>query len=156
MTAVPQLRFSKAAHYAFFYEDTHLMLIDFERDARRMVFLIHDSADDVIDLSFPGDLYETQIHDAIDRLFFVELQEEHKDPLKLVMGAYFPVEDEYYGAYYPRGGDEQEIYFLRVIGEGESATLEAVETPDGHARVAQAFADRYADVFTLNDTPLTE
>lgn len=146
---VPNLVFPRGEHYAFFYEDTHLLMLVFERDARRYLFLVREAQGTLLELDFPGDLFESQVRDAVDRIFFVELQEEDEEPRKLVLGAYFPVADEWYGAFYERGGDEQALFFLRVIGTGEDASLEAVEATEEHERVAIAFTNRYRDVLTL-------
>jgi len=122
------------------------MFLAFERESRRNLFLICHSEDDRLELDFPGELYEAQVRDALDRIFFVELKEEDEPARKLVMGAYFPVGDTWYGAYYERGGDQHSLFFLRVIGEGELTTLEAVEQEFEHQAVAQAFSKRYSDV----------
>lgn len=146
---VPNLVFPRGEHYAFFYEDTHLLMLVFERDARRFLFLVREADGINLELDFPGDLYETQVRDAVDRIFFVELQEEEKSPKRLVLGACFPVGEEWYGAFYERGGDEQALFFLRIIGAGDEASLEAVEATQEHQRVASAFTHRYKDVLTL-------
>jgi hypothetical protein len=143
---VPTLRFARAEHRAFFYEDVHLLLIEFERDRRRLLFLIHE-AGEPIELEFPGDLFEERVRDAVDRVFFAELQEEGGPPISLALGALFPVEGTWYGAYYERGKDERTLYFLRIAGEGEAAILEAVEDSAEHGRVETAFRSRYADMF---------
>ncbi|MCY0877004.1 MAG: hypothetical protein OWT28_12165 [Firmicutes bacterium] len=146
---VPNLIFPRGEHYAFFYEDTHLLMLVFERDARRYLFLVRETDGATVELDFPGDLYESQVRDAVDRIFFVELQEEEESAKRLVLGACFPVADVWYGAFYERGGDERALFFLRVIGSGELAALEAVEATEEHERVATAFYDRYRDVLAL-------
>ncbi len=150
MRAIPNIQFPEAEHFAFFFEDTHLLLIVFERDARRLLFLIRESAGETVILDFPGDLYEAQVRDAIERIFFVDLAEEAHDPKRLVMGAYFPVGNDMYGAYYDRESDQRTLYFLRVTGEGEAIGLEAVEDPEEHRIVSEAFTDRYQGVFAID------
>lgn len=142
---VPALRFARAEHRAFYYEDTHLLLIEFERDRRRLLFLVRQ-AGEPIELEFPGDMFEERVRDAVDRVFFAELQEEGRPLRSLALGALFPVGEDWYGAYYERGGDEQTLFFLRIVGEGEAAILEAVEDAAEHSRVETAFHSRYADV----------
>lgn len=143
---VPVLRFARAEHRAFFYEDTHLLLIEFERDRRRMLFLIREAGEPV-ELEFPGGLFEERVRDAVDRVFFAELREEGRPPRSLALGALFPVGGTWYGAYYEREHDERTLYFLRIVGEGDTAILEAVEDSAEHDRVEAAFRSRYADVF---------
>ncbi len=151
MRAIPNIQFPHAEHFAFFFEDSHLLLIVFERDERRLLFLISESEGETVVLDFPGDLYEGQVRDATERIFFVDLAEEEADRKRLVMGAYFPAGNETYGAYYDRESDEQTLYFLRVMGEGDAISLEAVVDPEEHRLVSQAFSDRYQGVFAIEN-----
>ena len=141
---VPAVRFPRAEHRAFYFEDTHLMMLIFSRDARRLLFLVAVE-DGEIQLDFPGDTFDERVRDKVERIFFVELQEEGKDALSLVLAAYFPVEEAWYGAYYGRNEPEDghTLYFLRVLGEGEAASLEPVQEAAEHALVSQEFMTRY-------------
>ncbi|MCY0902486.1 MAG: hypothetical protein OWU32_09925 [Firmicutes bacterium] len=147
---VPTLRFPRGEHFAFYYEDTHLLYLSFARDQRRFLFLIADSEDDALALDFPGDLYEEQVRDAVDRIFFVDLQQEGRETVSLVLGAFFPVNGRNFGAYYERGSDERSLYFLEVIGAGDEASLEAVEEGDDHQRVAAAFTRKYEGILQVH------
>lgn len=149
MREIPTIQFPRAEHFAFFFEDTHLMFVVFERDDRRHLFLIQGVEDNQIRLDYPGDLFEAQVREAVDRVFFVELAEEGSPLRPLVLGAYFPVGNETYGAFYERGGDERTLFFLRVLGEGDAVTLGAVEDESEHALVSDAFIARYSGVFTV-------
>lgn len=149
MAQVPDIRFPRAEHFAFFYEDTHLMNIVFERDRRRLLFLIKQAQDERVELDFPGELFESQVSEAVDRIFFVELNEEGSPQRRLVLGAYFPVENETYGAYYEQGGEERTLFFLRVLGEGDAVNLVAVEDESEHSLVSSFFVERYKGVFEI-------
>lgn len=151
MRAIPNIQFPNAEHFAFFFEDAHLLFVVFERDARRLLFLIRESEGETAILDFPGDLYEAQVRDAIERIFFVDLAEEAHDQKRLVMGTYFPAGNETYGAYYDRESDEQTLYFLRVMGEGDAISLDAVVDPEEHRIVSDAFTDRYQGIFKIGD-----
>lgn len=146
---VPLLSFPRGGHYAFFFEDTHLFYLVFERDLKRYLFLVQEADGKSLALDHPGDLFESQVREAVDRVFFALLQEEGEAAKDLVLGAYFPVDGEWYGAYYERGTDEQVLFFLRIVGSGETSTLEAVEQGDEHKMIASAFSNRYRDVLSV-------
>ena len=146
----PLIQFRNAEECAFFFEDTQLLLIRFERDEHWLLFLIHEEEEDHLELEYPGELFEEQVRDKVETVFFVELTEFGGRPVKLALGAFFPVEDTWYGAYYPRGQATHTIYFLRVLGEGPVASLEAVEEEDEHDRVATAFTERYQGIFSFD------
>jgi hypothetical protein len=153
MSLIPTVRFTRADHYAFFFEDAHLLLITFARDDRRLLFLIAEQEQEgALCLDFPGELFESRVRDEIDRIFFVDLEElaAQHGPRHLALGALFPCGDEQYGAYYERDSDESTLYFLHVVGDGDERGLEAVEDRAVHAQVAHAFKQRYAGLFAID------
>lgn len=141
----PMITFTKAEHHAFFFEDTHLMMIISGR-GRRTLYMIDRIDGETVELDDPGEVYENQIRDAVDAVFFVELAEQDKPVKRLVLGAYFPVDNADYGAFYDRDSDQNTIYFLKVIGQGDIASLEAVEDPQEHQVVSDAFMNRYENL----------
>ncbi len=149
MSVTPRLKFPHAEHFAFFFEDTHLLLVRFLREDQRLLFLVTEASGEELQLDYPGNLYEDQVRDKVDRIFFVELSQEGEGSVKLALGAYFPVGDDMYGAYYDRDSDEQTLYFLRVMGEGELVSLEAVEDPQEHQMVSSAFTERYQGIIDV-------
>ncbi len=146
----PLIQFKNAEHCAFFFEDNQLLLVRFEREDHWLWFLINDDKEDGLVLEYPGKLYEEQVQDKVEAVFFVELTESGGSSQKLALGAMFMVGDEWYGAYYPRGQAARTLYFLRVLGEGPEATLEAVEAEQEHSRVAAAFTERYQGMLTFD------
>lgn len=141
----PMIIFAKAEHHAFFFEDTHLMMVISGR-GRRSLYMINRIDGDVVELDDPGEVYENQIRDAVDAVFFVELAEQDRPIKKLVLGAYFPVNGTDYGAFYDRDSEQNTIYFLKVIGQGDAASLDAVEDPQEHQVVSQTFMTRYENL----------
>lgn len=125
------------------------MLVQFEREAFRMLYLLTGQSGDSLTLSFPGSLYTEQVMEQVERIFFVELNEYQREPVKLALGAYFPVGSSRVGAYYERGSDETTLYFLRVNGDAPNETLETIEDPDEHRVASETFQARYQDVFFI-------
>ncbi len=142
--------FKNAEECAFFFEDTQMLLLRFERDEHWLFFLISEAEEDHVQLEYPGELFEEQVRDKVETVFFVELTESGGKPIKLALGAYFQVDDFWYGAYYPRGEEAHALYFLRVMGDGPGASLEAVEEEEEHGRVATAFTERYQGIFSFD------
>lgn len=142
--------FVDAEHCAFFYEDSYLMLIRFSRDDFRLLFLIDEAEAGHATLVYPGELFDAQVRDRVEAVFFVELTEADGTPQSLALGAFFPVDDAWYGAFYPRGQEAYTLYFLRVVGEGAASSLEAVEDEQEHQRVAEVFRERYRGFFAFD------
>ncbi len=136
------MNFDKMEQHAFFYEEAHLLLLVSNR-SRKFLFLIQGMDEQTLMLEDPGELFENQVRDAIDAIFFVELIEQDRPPKNLILGAFFPVDDQEYGAYYERDGKDNTIYFLQAIGQGESKTLEAVDDPSEYQKIADVFMSRY-------------
>lgn len=147
---IPILRFPSADHFAFFFEDSHLMMIIFPRDNRHLLFLLREGSDDVMELDFPGDLFESRVRDAVDRIFLVTLQQQAGESIRLALGAYFIVEGAVYGAYYDRDTSEETLFFLHVLGDGDTATLEAVEETQEYQVVSASFMERYENLLNFN------
>ncbi|KUO95536.1 hypothetical protein [Ferroacidibacillus organovorans] len=146
---IPSIQFQGAEHCAFYFEDVHLMLVQFERESFRMLYLLTGQTGDALTLSFPGSLYTEQVMEQVERIFFVELNELQREPVRLALGAYFPVGSNRVGAYYERGSDETTLYFLRIVGDAPDVTLETIEDPSEHRAVAEAFQTRYQNVFFI-------
>ncbi|MCI0181803.1 MAG: DUF1292 domain-containing protein [Acidibacillus sp.] len=149
MATSPQIQFPRAEYLPFFYEDTHLLYIIFQRESHRELYLIRDTEDASLQLDYPGALFEEKVRDAVDRVLLVEMSEDGGEPKHLALGTYFPVDDDTYGAYYERGTDEQTLFFMQIVGEGDTASLEAVVDPSEHARVSDAFMERYGNFFSV-------
>lgn len=144
------IHFQQAEHCAFFFEDNQLLMVRFEREDHRLWFVVDELNEEQVLLGYPGELYVEQIKDKVENIFFVELTEADQEPRKLALGAYFPVGEEWYGAYYERGQEPHTLYFLHVTGVGPEAELEAVEETDEYQRVADEFSRRYRNVFNIN------
>ncbi len=126
------------------------MLIQFSRDDFRLLFLIDDAEASHATLVYPGELFAEQVRDRVDTVFFVELTEADGTPQKLALGACFPVDQDWYGAFYPRGQEARTLYFLRIAGEGAASSLEAVADEQEHQRVAEVFLERYRGFFAFD------
>jgi hypothetical protein len=156
----PKLVIPKAEHYAFFFDDVHLLVIAWERDQHREIYLIRDIADDVLTVEYPGDRYREQVWDAVGEIFFVSLEEDG-DPsgkTRYVLGAYFERrKGEACAVYYKRpdetgNGQSQpyELLLLKVQGEPPDRRLAIPEEQEYQALLKQ-FRERYAGLLAFAD-----
>lgn len=141
----PLFTYPRADYHAFFFEDTHLLLVQWERDDKRELYLIAGQKDEVLELDFPGELYTEQVMDVTGNIFFISVQEE-SDVKRYILASYFVLNDIRYAVYYERGATQPgELVFFRVVDEGTSYGLEVIEDETEYASVAEEIEKRYTD-----------
>jgi hypothetical protein len=146
---VPKLAFPNANPYAFLFENAHLLLLSWDRDDAKFLFLIREHRPEGLVLDYPGAAFTNRVMDAIEHIFFVQLEEEGSEARQYVLGSYFLVGNQAYGAYYEKNATEPAVVLLRVTGEPPNLQLEVLDD-DEHQRVASAFAEQHADFLTIN------
>jgi hypothetical protein len=143
-----KFRFLKGREYAFFHEDVHLLMIDFERDDKKEIFRIDGQEEDgTYILEFPGELYIEQIKEIIASIFFVQVQEENREG-RYALGAYFTFMRKEYALYYDRENlDNLELVFFRAnaTGTGEYE-LTNITDEEEYREVIGHIQDRYGHV----------
>jgi hypothetical protein len=144
----PILNFRKAEHYAFFFEDVHLLLVAWERDERKEIYRIESQEGEVLVLDYPGDLFVEQVLHVIEKIFFVSVREGEREG-KYALGVYFLIEEQPYGVYYERDRKEEspELVFFRIVDDGDGFGLEVIEEEAEYRRVTETFKDQYAPFF---------
>lgn len=146
----PMFTFPKAQHHAFFYEEAHLLLISWERDGKKELYLIADQQDEVLQLDFPGELYTERVMELIRSIFFISVQED-SGVTKHVLAAYFTKNDNAYAVYYERDANSpSELIFFRVADEGDGYGLDVIENEAEYKMVAQEIEERYASFLHIN------
>lgn len=146
----PVFSFPKADHYAFFYEEAHLMLISWQRDDKKELYRISGQQEDTLHLDYPGQLYSERVMELISSIFFITLQEEEQEQ-KYTMGAYFTKNDQGYAVYYQRDATTRsDLIFFRVVDEGEGYGLELVENETEHVSVVQEIEQRYGSFLHIH------
>jgi hypothetical protein len=155
----PRLAFPNANSYAFLFENAHLLLMSWDRDDAKFLFLIREHQSDGLVLDYPGAAFTNRVMDVIERIFFVRLEEEGSEPKQYVLGSYFLVGNQAYGAYYEKDSPRSDVVLLRVVGEPPDLELAVVEDDVEHQQVASAFAEQHADFLSIaavNQTNATE
>jgi hypothetical protein len=150
---VETFQFKQAKQYMFFYEDTQVLLLVWERDQTKMLFIVLDQLPDgtyVID--YPGSLFTERLMELVDSIFFIQVQEQERSE-RYAMGAYFQEGDLWFGAYYPRveqegAGNVPEIVFFKVDDTEGMLQLKELEH-DEHQVAIQAFLKRYQDILHI-------
>ncbi len=148
MASGSNYRFHGADEYAFYYENAHLLLVDWNRDDAKFLFLIRESLDDgTYSLSYPGERYTDTVLDAVLPVFFVQVTEEQDESAKrYVLGSVFVAGNEKYGAYYQKDGNAAQAVLFKLLGEGPDTKLE-VPTDEEYETAVQAFNEHHADLF---------
>jgi len=140
----PAIRFNGATPYSFYYEDAELVLLTWERDDAKFLFRVEEQSEEEWVLNYPGETFASRVLDAIQSIFFVQVQEEADTPASLyVLGSYFVFQNKVYGAYYPRDGANLEMLLFRLGGEAPAYELEPIEGEEYRAASAY-FAQNYA------------
>ncbi|ASS75980.1 hypothetical protein CIG75_14095 [Tumebacillus algifaecis] len=147
-----KFQFIKGREFAFFHEDVHLLLIDFERDEKKEIFRIDEQkADGTYILEYPGELYIEQIKELISSIFFVQVNEEHREG-RYAMGAYFTCQRKEYALFYDRENlENHELIFFRAAATGTGDyELSNVTDQDEYREVVEHMQERYGHFFTTD------
>lgn len=144
----PRFSFPNGEQYAFLFENAHLLLLSWDRDDAKFLFLIKEHRDDGLILDYPGATFTNRVLDAIQNIFFVQVQEETGEARRYVLGSYFESADRSYGAYYERDVPHPEVVLFRIDGDAPDLTLEVLDEAE-HERVAATFSQQHADVLEI-------
>lgn len=143
--------FRKATEYAFFNQHVHLLLVDYNRDDRKDLFLIADQEEDgTYVLEYPGELFTEQIKELVTSIFFVTVQEEDREA-RYALGAYFTANRKDYALYYDRDNENvKALVFFRAksLGNGEY-DLEQIEDQDEYQDVVEHIKDNYGHLLHI-------
>lgn len=147
----PKLAFPKADQYAFLYENAHLLMLSFERDQTKFLFLIKEQKDGELMLDYPGETFTNTVLDAIQNIFLIQVEEEGGDTRKYAMGSYFIVDGRRYGAYYERESEAENpnVVLFRIEGEGTAAALEVLDEQE-YDRVARTFTEEHQGLMDIS------
>lgn len=150
----PLLAFPKADHYAFFFEEVHLLLVSWERDDKKELYRISEQfGEEALHLDYPGQLYTERVMDLVLRIFFITVREEHseKKEKKYTLGAYFVKDGQGYAVYYEREASvRSELVFFRVAEGDEGFGLEAIEDEAEHAAIVKEIEARYGGFLQIH------
>lgn len=143
--------FRKTDEYAFFNQHVHLLLVDYNRDDRKDLFLIADQEEDgTYVLEYPGELFTEQIKELVTSIFFITVQEENREA-RYALGAYFTCNRKDYALYYDRDNENVKalVFFRAVaIGNGEYQ-LEQIEDESEHNDVVEHITDNYGHLLHI-------
>ncbi|WP_026961638.1 hypothetical protein [Alicyclobacillus herbarius] len=149
MESTTWFQFSDADAYAFWYEDAHLVLMRFQRDEEKMLFVLREQTEVGAKLTYPGRLFQDRVLDEIGDVFFISLEESDGNSTPLALGAYFRDKQSAYGAYYPLTGSTLEVCFFQIDNENEASKLGSL-SDEAYQRVAELFAHRYGSLLDLH------
>lgn len=143
--------FPDADKYAFIYYEAHLLLMAFDRDDAKFLFVINHEGGDPIRLKYPGQTFTDRVLDDIERIFFVTLEEPDRAPTRLVLGSLFEVSGKRFGAYYEAGAEQPEVVLFEVHGTAPEYELRVPEEAV-YETASRVFAERYGDLLRIKET----
>jgi hypothetical protein len=141
------LMFPKAGKHAFFFENAHLLLLSWERDNAKFLFLIDGQTEDGVSLEFPGELFTNQVLDTIENIFFIQVN-EGEQVTKYTLGSYFLVNTNQYAAYYERDAENPTVVLFRLSGESPDFDLEVLEEEEFQI-VSDAFTEQHRNFMDI-------
>jgi hypothetical protein len=145
----PNLAFPNADQYAFLYEGAHLLMMSWERDDAKFLFLIKEHRDDGLVLDYPGETFTNQVLDLVENIFFISVQESDGEPRSYVLGSYFVVDGAAYGAFYERDNENPEVVLFRIEGEIPELKLENL-SPEEHRKISAVFTEQHQDIIDID------
>lgn len=146
-----KFRFRKTREYAFFHEDVHLLLVDFERDGKQELFYIAEQDDDgTYVLEFPGELFTAQVKEILESIFFIQVQEEHREG-RYALGAFFTYMRTEYALYYNRDEEQiSELIFFRVENKGTGEyDLTVIADQEEYQELAEHITERFGHLMNF-------
>jgi hypothetical protein len=147
----PRFAFPKAEQFAFLFENAHLLMLSWERDNAKFLFLIKEHQENGLVLDYPGETFTNRVLDTLENIFFVQVEEEGEHPKRYVLGSFFAVGKANYGAYYERGVENPNVVLFRIDGEAPDFQLEVLEE-DEYERIAPIFAQQHGDVVEIEQS----
>jgi hypothetical protein len=145
-------QFSDAEQFAFLFENVHLLLVAYKRDNAKFLFRIEShEANGTLNLAYPGEVFTNRVLDLLENILFIQVHEEGGAATAYVLGSYFDVEGQMYGAYYERDVQHQPtVVLFKVEGEAPDQMLE-VPSEAEYERAAAAFSQQHADLVEINE-----
>ncbi|RIV28190.1 hypothetical protein D2Q93_02910 [Alicyclobacillaceae bacterium I2511] len=147
----PKFFFPKAEQYAFLFENTHLVLLSFPRDDTKFLFLLNDQGDGGLELDYPGEVFTTQVLDRILNIFKIQVNEEAEDSetsQQYILGSYFTVAEQPYGAYYQKDILQPEVLLFRFEGDPPTQKLIALEGEE-FEKISSVFLEQHEDLLEI-------
>ena len=150
-----RFKFNKTREYAFFHEDVHLLLVDFQRDDIIEVFLVGEQEEDgTCILEYPGELFTEQLREMVQSIFFVQVNEEEIGREgKYALGVYFTCERKEYALFYDREHpDNGEVIFFRAQATGSGDyDLSTIHDQDEYRDAVEHITERYSHVLNFGE-----
>ncbi|MCL6593289.1 MAG: hypothetical protein K6T31_04885 [Alicyclobacillus sp.] len=140
----PRYAFAKAEQYAFLFENAPLLLVSWDRDEAKFLFLIKEVRADGVILDYPGQTFTDRVLDTISQVFFIQVAEEGQPARRYVLGSLYDWEGRLYGAYYERDATEPNVVLFRLQGDPPDFELVLLDDQE-YEQAAAAFAEQHQD-----------
>jgi hypothetical protein len=151
---IARFSFPRAKARAFLFENAPLLLLSWDRDNVRLLFLIKEQRGDELVLDYPGEMFADRVLSVIEGIFHIQLQEGNGPARLYTLGSYFEAGRRFYGAYYAEGMEQPDVVLFRVEGEAPQCSLEPLDEEE-YERAAAAFVEQHRDFMEIRQANRT-
>lgn len=157
MALEPSLTFPGAKQYAFLFENAHLLMLAWDRDDAKFLFVINEQKDESLVLDYPGRVFTDRVLDTVQNIFFIQVQEENTQSQRYVLGSYFEVDRKMYGAYYEQNEEraaagKPNIVLFRIEGDAPDFELQSLDEKE-YQIVSTAFIEQHQEFLNVQAGP---
>ncbi|MDQ0416859.1 hypothetical protein J2Z48_001031 [Croceifilum oryzae] len=133
------IHFQTREQYLFIHRNVKHLLLLWEKDHRKHLYLVTKEEGENLTLLDPGETYQEHVFDEILPVFFQVLHTE-SGTLATLLGATFLYHDQLVGMYYNPYHPSEDLYFFYILDQ------QINEIPDEeYARVTQTFTQEFPD-----------
>lgn len=133
------IRFQTRDQYLFIHRNVKHLLLLWEKEHRKHLYLITEEDGENLTLLDPGETYQEHVFDEILPVFFQALDTE-KGPLATILGATFVYQERLVGMYYNPYQPAEDLFFFYIYDQ----QIQEISDED-YEQVVQAFTQEFPD-----------
>lgn len=135
-----KIRFQTPHQYVFYHHHVKHLLLVWEKEKKKELYLIKEEKEDECLLQYPGETYTEMVLQELEPVFFQTLKTE-EEQFPAILGATFLYQKRLMGMYYHQYRPEEEPpYFFEIKDE------QLVEIADDeYEKVVQTFAQEFPE-----------
>lgn len=140
MVVFVNIQFQTPHQYVFFHHHIKHLLLIWEKERKKEIYLVQDETDDQMILQYPGETYMEMVLQELEPVFFQTLATETEE-FPAILGATFMYQKRLIGMYYHQyRPTEEPPYFFEITNE----QIQEIPEED-YESIAQTFMQKYPD-----------
>lgn len=141
-----KLRFDTPHQYVFYHHQIKHLLVMWEKEQKKELYLIKEETNDELLLKYPGETYQELILQELEAIFFQTL-ETAEERFPAILGATFFYEKRVMGMFYHQYRLEEEPPYFFEIKNQQIVEIADEEYED----VVKTFLKEYPEYATLSE-----